>query len=145
MKKITFESNFIAILEFISKIIATLICISLLIASAIVVIDTFTHLLTIDFRAGAEGLLFKKNVDTAIQDGLFVLILLEMFYVVRSFIKYGSINVGIIVNVGIIAAVKVLVFKLDSINLEMALSFGIVFIALSCVYLAETIHFKQKQ
>jgi uncharacterized membrane protein (DUF373 family) len=119
-------------LEVASKIIAYIVCVGLLLASALVVFDAFK-------------VLFLQDINTAVQDGLFVLILLEMFYVTRSFIQYGSINVGLVINVGIIAAVKELVFQINSITLQLALSFGVIFLTLSVAYLVEAIHFSKKK
>lgn len=115
-------------LEVCSKYIAVIVCIDLLLASFFIIVDTFQ-------------VLFLQQIDKAIQDGLYVLILLEMFYVIRSFIKYGSINVGLVVNIGIIAAVKELVFALDQLTLELGAAFGVVFITLACIYVAETLYF----
>lgn len=119
-------------LELVSKFIALIVCVGLLLASVFTIVDTFQ-------------VLFANEVDQAIQDGLFVLILLEMFYITRSFIKYGSINVGIVVNVGIIASIKELIFQLDSMTLQLGISFALLFLSLSIVYLAETYHFQQKK
>lgn len=132
MKRLTFESQLIKICEYASRVIALLVAIVLLVASVIVLVDTIQ-------------VLAAHQIDKAIQDILFVLILLEMFYIARSFIKYGTINVGIVVNVGIIAAVKEMIFQIGSLNWQLATAFGIIFISLSLVYLAETIHFQQKQ
>ncbi|QQR83940.1 phosphate-starvation-inducible PsiE family protein [Candidatus Peregrinibacteria bacterium] len=117
-------------LRWISKFIAYIVAVGLLISSALMIVQTFEVLLT-------------GNVKAAIQDGLFVLILLEMFYVVRSFIKYLSINVGLIVNVGIIAAVKEMILKMDKLDLELAGSFGIIFVTLGFIYWMEANHFKK--
>lgn len=38
-------------------------------------------------------LLYQGQTNLAVQDGLFVLILLEMFFVVYMFIKQGTINI----------------------------------------------------
>ncbi|MFT7184368.1 MAG: uncharacterized membrane protein (DUF373 family) [Oceanicoccus sp.] len=117
-------------LEVVSKVIAFTVCIGLLLAAGFVVFDAFHALLT-------------QDVDLAVQDGLFVLILLEMFYVTRSFIRHGSINVAIVINVGVIAAVKEMVFQLDNLNLQMAGAFGIIFTTLSFTYFMERMYYKK--
>jgi uncharacterized membrane protein (DUF373 family) len=132
MEKKIIDSRVVYYLEYLSKLIAIIVCFGILLASVLIIVDTFQ-------------VLFANDIDKAIQDGLFVLILLEMFYVTRSFIKYGSINVGLVVNVGIIAAVKELVFRMNSLNLELAIAFGVIFLTLSAVYLAETLHFQNKK
>lgn len=119
-------------LEIFSQIIAFAICISLLLAAVIIIFDAF-------------AVLHERNIETAVQDALFVLILLEMFYITRSFIKYATINVGLVINVGIIAAVKEMIFKLDTMNWEMALAFGILFLSLAFVYFMEVMHYDKKK
>lgn len=117
------------ILEVVSKIIAFFVCIGLLLTSCFVVVNAFQAL-------------FSQNLDLAIQDGLFVLILLEMFYITRSFIRHGSINVSIVVNVGVIAAVKEMIFQINSITLQSAIAFGVIFITLSMTYFLEHMYYK---
>jgi uncharacterized membrane protein (DUF373 family) len=119
-------------LEFASKLIALFVCIGLLMASVVVIFDSFSSL-------------YARNINVAIHDGLFVLILLEMFYVTRSFIKYGSINIGLIISVGLIAAVKEMVFRIDRLDLNLAIAFGVIYISLALAYLVEAIHFSRKQ
>ncbi|MBP7670728.1 phosphate-starvation-inducible PsiE family protein [Candidatus Gracilibacteria bacterium] len=119
-------------LETLSKYIALVVCAILLLAAGSVIWHAFSVL-----RLGV--------VDEAVQDGLFVLILLEMFFVVKSFMKYGSINVGLVINVGVIATVKSVVFRLESLNWQLALAFGIVLLSLGFVYFMETLHYKQKK
>ncbi len=114
----------IRVLEITSRIIAYIVCIGLLMGAAIITIQSFFDLL-------------RFSLDKAIQDGLFVLILLEMFYVVRSFIKYGSINVGLVINVGIIAVVKELIFQLENISLQLASGFAMLLITMSILYYIE--------
>lgn len=118
------------VLEVVSKSIAYFVCLGLLIASGMIVFRSYQFL--------AEG-----NVDLAIQGGLSVLILLEMFYVTRSFIRHGSINVSIIINVGVIAAVKEMVLKLNTIDLQIAAAFGIIFVTLSFTYFLEKTFYKK--
>ena len=128
--KIKLGDNPLVLFEVLSKIIAYFVCIGLLIASAIIVVTTFQSL-------------FNQDLKHAVQDGLFALILLEMFYVTRSFIRHGSINVSIIVNVGIIAAVKEMIFQLDSLTMQIAIGFGVIFVTLGITYLLEVIYYKQ--
>jgi uncharacterized membrane protein (DUF373 family) len=123
----TFQEIPLSVLEIASKTIAMIVCISLILASL------FKTILTFNF-------LFIGDVDQAIQDSLFVLILLEMFYIVRSFIRFGSINVSIVVSVGIIAAVKQMIFELDSMTMQLAIAFGVLFVTLSVTYYAETVY-----
>jgi len=66
-----------------------------------------------------------------------------MFYVTRSFIRHGSINVAIVINVGIIAAVKEMIFHLDTMNLQIGAAFGIIFISLSFTYFMERMYYKK--
>jgi uncharacterized membrane protein (DUF373 family) len=132
MKKKTltkFHNNSLKVLEVVSEVIAYGVCVGLLIASALIVLNSF-------------GALGSKDLDVAVQDGLFVLILLEMFYVTRSFIRHGSINVSIIVSVGVIAAVKEMIFQLNNMTLELALGFGVIFITLSVTYFLERRFYK---
>jgi len=119
-------------LEAASKIIAAVVCLGLLIASGIVIADAFANL-------------YLLEIETAVQDGLFVLILLEMFYVVRSFIRHGSINVGLVISVGIIAVVKEMIFQLDSLSFQLAGSFALLLLTLGFVYLMEILHFQKKK
>ncbi|HMR01324.1 MAG: phosphate-starvation-inducible PsiE family protein [Candidatus Gracilibacteria bacterium] len=120
----------LTILEGFSKIIAYVVCIGLLIASSIIVFTAFQSLL-------------NQDLKLAIQDGLYVLILLEMFYVTRSFIRHGSINVSIVVNVGIIAAIKEMIFQLDNLTMQTAIGFGVIFVTLGITYLMEVIYYKK--
>ena len=120
------------ILSSASSLIARLIELALIMASLILLFDV------------AKGLI-DLQPEIAIRDGLFVMILLEMVYVVRSFIKHGSINVGLVVNVGLIAVVKEIVFKLDSLTLQMAIAFAVLLVSLGVVYVLETIHFHKKK
>lgn len=117
-------------LEIVSKTIAFVICLHLLIASVMLVINAFEAL-------------FHQNFDVAIQDSLFVLILLEMFYVVRSFMRYGSLNVSLIVNVGIIASIKEMIFQLDNLNMQMAIAFGVIFVTLGLTYFMEQYYYRK--
>ncbi len=117
-------------LENFGKVIAFSICFGLLLTSSFIVIDAYISL-------------FTKDYQTAIQDGLFVLILLEMFYVTRSFMRFGSINVSIVVNVGIIASVKALIFELDKIDKDTAIAFGVIFVTLGFTYFMEKIYFEK--
>lgn len=119
-------------LKVLTELVAFVLCLILIGASCMITYKAIVGLLSGD-------------PSVAIQQGLFVVILLEMFYVVRSFIKYGSVNVGIIINVGIIALVKEMVFKIDQLNLQMAISFSIVLLSLGVVYLLETLHFNNKK
>jgi uncharacterized membrane protein (DUF373 family) len=113
-----------------SRLLAYAVCIELLLASAVIVYQSYGDLLDL-------------AIDKSIQSGLSVLILLEMFYVVRSFIKYGSINVGLVISVGMIAAVKELIFQLDSITLQIGIAFSLLFLALAAVYYIEFMVFEK--
>ena len=117
-------------LQVINKYIALFVGIGLIAASLLIIYHSFSEL-------------YIGNTDEAIQDGLFVLILLEMFYVVSSFIKYNSINVGLIVNVGIIAAVKELVFQFRDLDMKLAIGFSVVFLSLGALYWMEGFYYKQ--
>lgn len=117
-------------LQKLAEYIAVIVGLSLIITSAIIIVTSYQDLLS-------------GSVDKAIQDGLFVLILLELFYVVRSFVKYNSVNVGLIVNVGIIAAVKEMVFQLKRLDWQLGLAFGIIFITLGVLYWMESQYYRQ--
>ena len=119
-------------LRVLTEIIAFVLCLILIAASGVI---TFQGVLNI----------MNGAVDNAILDALFVVILLELFYVIRSFIKRGSMNVGVIINVGIIASVKELIFQLDSLDQEIAVSFGIIFITLGVLYVLEMLHYERKR
>ncbi len=118
-------------LEWLTKVIALVLCLILVGASGMLTYFSMQNL-------------FRGDTNAAVSDALFVVILLELVFVVRSFIKRGRINVGILVNVGVIAAVKQLVFALDSIEFYMALSFGIIFLSLGGLYVLEMIHYERK-
>ena len=117
---------------FATQIIAVLVCITLIVASMLLM-----------WESGVA--LMNSQIDVALQDALFVLILLEMFYVIRSFIRHGSINASIVLNIAVIAAVKELIFQMKSINLEIAASFGLIFVSLGILYFAEIFSFEKKQ
>jgi uncharacterized membrane protein (DUF373 family) len=123
------------LLETAAKTIAFVFGIALLVAAALEVYLTFNQLLL-------------SNIASTIQEGLFVLILLEMFYVVRSFLRYENINVGLIINVGIVAAVKELIFLFKDMTLQLGIAFSLIFISLALVYFLEEryyITFKQQK
>lgn len=124
--------NLVWYLRFATEFIAFILCLLLIGASALITWDAIVGL-------------WNGDATIAIQNGLFVIILLEMFYVVRSFIKYGSVNVGIIINVGIIAVVKELVLKIPLLDLQMAIAFAVTLLSLGVVYLLETMHFNNKK
>lgn len=115
-----------------AKLIAVLLSIILLGAAFLLIFQTFSALI-------------NRDTFTAIQDGLFVMITLEMLYVIFSFIKYGSINVSLVINVGIIAVVKDLVFQMKNINLSIALAFSVIIISLSIAYVVEMIVYEKKK
>lgn len=117
------------LLEIISKLIAFVVCFGLLITSILIIINSFIAL--------------NNDLHLAVQDGLFVLILLEMFYVIRSFIRYGSINVSLIVNVGIIAAIKEMIFQLDKLNVQLGIAFGTIFVTLGFLYFMEQFYYRK--
>lgn len=119
-------------LRILTEVIAFVLCMILISASGLITFKGVIHI--------ANG-----NVDSAILDALFVVILLELFYVIRSFIKRGSMNVGVIINVGIIAAVKELIFQLDSLNLQIAIAFGVIFLTLGILYVLEMLHYERKK
>jgi uncharacterized membrane protein (DUF373 family) len=131
MKKIAYNPIIIQWLERSGKIIAVFLALALLVGAGLTTIQTF-------------GSLVHYQVADALQQGLAALINLEMFYVVRSFIKYGSINVGIVVNVGIIAVIKELIFTLYSLTMQTGIAFGVVLITLGVIYYVETLHFQKK-
>jgi len=120
------------VLEHIGEFLAILVAFGLLAASALIIASSYRDLLT--FR-----------VDRAIQDGLFVLILLELFFVVRSFVKYGTINIGLVVNVAIIAILKQLLFEIESFSIQTAGAFAITLLTLGFVYYTETVTFFKKR
>ena len=120
--------KFVRQLKHLTELIASLLCIILIVAAGILTYQAFVSLL-------------QDSPDHAVQDALFVIIILEMFYVVRSFVKYGSINVGLVINVGLIASVKAMVFQLEKMSLNLALAFGVIFITLGGVYLIESVYF----
>ncbi len=121
---------FMYILQQLARVIAILVAFSLITAASVIIFRSFGHLIF-------------GGVDKAIQDSLFVLILLELFYVVCSFVKYNSVNVGLIVNVGIIATVKQMVLKLDTITWSLALAFAAIFLSLGFLYWMESQYYKQ--
>lgn len=112
------------LLQTLTHYLALIVGIVLIFASGMIIVDSFMHL--------ADG-----QTALSIQDALFVLILLELFFVVSSFIKYNTINVGLIVNVGIIAAVKEMILQLDSMTWQLAIAFGVIFISLGTLYWME--------
>lgn len=88
--------------------------------------------------------LMDFQVSSAIQEGMLMLILLEMFYVVRSFIKYGSVNTSLIISVGIVAVIKMIIFNLSDMDLEKAIAFSILILSLSVGLLLENQHYNLK-
>jgi len=114
-----------------TKIIATLFSFAIIIAAGMETIQVFMRL-------------YEKNIDYAIQDGLFVLILLEMYYVVRSFIKYGSINISLIINVGIVAIVKEVIFKLEKLDIYSSIAFTLIFLGFCIGFFIEN-QYSQKR
>lgn len=115
-----------------TKVIAILVALILIAAGCVLLWQS-----TLDLMA--------SNLDLALQNALFVLILLEMFFVIRSFIKYGSINISIVINIGVIAAIKELIFQMNNLTLEVAGAFGVVFVSLAVLYFAEIFSFERKQ
>ena len=132
MKKDQAVQGVTDLLRFVTQVIAILLCCILIGASAMITVQAFSHL-------------SQNNPQAAILDALFVAILLELFFVVRSFINRGSMNVGAIVNVGIIAAVKELIFQLNSLTWQLALAFGVIFLSLGFLYVVEIIHYEKKR
>jgi len=124
------QEFFLSALEMSGKIIAFFVCVSLIITSACITFHAFQ-------------ILYDGKYSIAIQDGLFVLILLEMFYVTRSFIRFGTINVSIVIDVGIIAAVKELIFRLNSITMQLAIAFGVLFVTLGLTYYMEMFYYEK--
>lgn len=134
MKKNTdLEMLVISYLRSLINIIALALCVLLIIIAGYMTIQAFSHM----FISGLPS--------EAISDALFVVILLELFYAIRSFVKRGSMNVGVIVNIGVIAAVKELVFKLDTLTTQIALAFSAIFISLGILYVLEVIHYERKR
>ena len=127
------EMRVIKHLRSIINLIALLLCLLLIIIAGYMTVLSFSHLFV------------NQTPELAITDALFVVIWLELFYAIRSFVKRGSMNVGVIVNVGVISAVKELVFKLDSLTLQMAAAFGAIFISLGVLYVLEVIHYEKKR
>jgi len=111
-------------LQMATKVLAVLFNVAILIAAGIEIVQVFIGLM-------------EMNIASAIQDGLFVLILLEMFYVVRSFIKYGSVNTALIISVGIVAIVKEVIFKLNTLDLNSSIAFTILFLGFCIGFILE--------
>lgn len=134
MKKVTSERTRLAIriLEHLSEFLALLVGFGILVAAAILIVSSYRDLAAFE-------------INSAVQDGLFVLILLELFYVVRSFVKYGTVNIGLVVNVAIIALLKQLVFEIENISILTAIAFAITLISLGFVYYIETVTFFKKR
>lgn len=107
-----------------TKVLALLFNIALLIAATIEISRMFAGLI-------------ELNITSTIQDGLFVMIFLELFYVVRSFIKYGSVNTGLIISVGILAVVEEIIFSLKTMTLQSAGALSLLLLALSVSLLLE--------
>lgn len=111
-----------------AQLLGLVLCVALITAATMEVWITFQELL-------------NWNISSAIQDGMLVLILLELVYVVRSFIKYGSINLALIISVGIIATVKTIVLELGTITLEAATAYTMLFVALCVGFVIENHYF----
>ena len=114
-----------------TKIIATLFSCTIVVAAGMETAQIFVRL-------------YEKNIDSAIQDGLFVLILLEMYYVVRSFIKYDSINISLIINVGIVAIVKEVIFKLEKLDIYSSIAFTLIFLGFCVGFVIENQYSQKK-
>lgn len=128
--KLRSQATSLRVIEIFSRIVAYLVSIALLIGAVFITADAFVNL-------------FRFNINQAIQDALSVLILLEMFYVIRSYIKHGSINVGLVINVGVIAIIKELILQLSSITLQVATGFALLLITLAAVYYVEFLVFQK--
>lgn len=129
-ENLDFKNRMVSGLRTLTEIIAFVLCMILIVTAGVI---TYNALLE----------LVNGNPTGAILDSLFVVILLELFYVIRSFIKRGSMNVGVIINVAIIAAVKELIFKLNLLSLQMAISFAVIFLSLGLLYIVEMIHYER--
>lgn len=127
----TEDSTTLKVLQISTKFLAIALGAALVIASSIEIYKVSIELL--DFQ-----------ISSAIQEGMFMLILLEMFYVVRSFIKYGSVNTSLIISVGIVAIIKVIIFNLNTMDLNKAIGFSVLFLSLSVGLLLENQHYKLK-
>ncbi len=113
-----------AVLQRAAQVLAVLFCVSLLVAGAYEIYQVFRSLV-------------EFNINQAIQEGLFTLIILEMVFVTRSFIKYGSVNTALILSVGVVAVVKSLIFNMVDIQLDDALAYSALILALTVGYVLE--------
>lgn len=118
-------------LQRIAQLIAALFGAALIVAAGLEVFQVFKEL-------------YAFNINSAVQEGLFTLILLEMFYVVRSFVKYGSVNTALIICVGIVAIIKQIIFSLDSITMEKAIGLSLLFVVLTLGLYIEEKHYTHK-
>lgn len=124
--------KFVENLRVLTEIIAIGLCLILIATSGFITYQACLSLLSGD-------------PSKAITDSLFVVLLLELFYVIRTFIKRGNMNVGLIINVGVIAAVKELIFKLGSLTLQLGTAFAVVFLSLGLIYVLEMIYYYKKK
>ncbi len=113
-----------AVLQRTAQFLAMLFCVSLLVAAGIEIYEVYRSLLS-------------YNVTIAIQGGLYTLILLEMVFVTRSFIKYGSVNTALIISVGVVAVVKSLIVNIEVMTLDKAASYSCLLLALTIGYVLE--------
>lgn len=114
-------------LQWLTKAIAMVFNVALLIAASYEVYKMFLGI-------------YIGDIAVAIQEGLFALIILEMFYVVRSFMKYGKVNTGLIISVGIVAVIKELIFKLKTLEMTDAIGFSVLIFAMSVALYIEYHH-----
>jgi len=124
-------NKFNDLIEVLTKFVAIILCLILVVASGFLTYNALVHI-------------YRVDPLQATLDALFVVILLELVFAIRSFVKRGTINVGILVNVAVIASVKQLVFQLDKMDLHTAISFAVIFLSLGGLYIMEIIHFQKK-
>ncbi len=127
-----FKDKVLFLLRLLTEVIAAILCVILILAAGMITYRAFMQILSNDTNA-------------AVLDALFVVILLELFYAIRSFINRGSMNISVIVNVCIVAAVKELIFQIDSLKLQNAIAFAVIFLSLGVLYVIEMIHFERKK
>ncbi len=127
------EKKLVYAFEKVGSVLAGIVSVALIGAACLMIYHSFSELL------------LNGDVKVAVQDGLFVLILLEMLTIIRSYLKYRSVNISLVINVGFIATLKQLVFEMESMTLEIAAAFGMIILTLAVAYYIESRHFEAKK
>jgi uncharacterized membrane protein (DUF373 family) len=109
---------------------------ALMIGVLVVIIRQLYHLFTTD--------LFSAEIKSAVDNGLFILILLELFVVLLFYLRNHHIKVERVVEVGIISVVRELIFH--ALDMEVLRLFALsgVLLVLGLLFFIEK-HFRDRE